>query len=145
MEEEETGPQRLRYLSQVMQRVVAEPSLTCRAHSSRPDLDHSVYHWQREKKEVLSGVNILKHQGIRETVLVDKPDLRRIFRCEYPDNFFHLPLFRWLFFFWLGEGLLMRPMGIHKKGISNSLCLIGYLHLYLPRVINFSLFDEKSN
>lgn len=37
----------------------------------------------------------------------------------------------------------MRPVGIHKKKISDSVSAL--LGLYLPRVINFSLFDEKSN
>lgn len=39
----------------------------------------------------------------------------------------------------------MRPVAFIKKDLKLNLCFIRYVHLYLPRVINFSLFDEKSN
>lgn len=55
-----------------------------------------------------------------ELALTDKTNLRQLRRREYPDDFFHLPRFRRLFFFWPREELLMRPVGIHEKKISDS-------------------------
>lgn len=116
------------------------PGLEPRPHTLDPALGQAVRHWQQVGVKMPTGGNVLGDQGAGGTVLVDKTNLRPRRRRCCPDYFLLLPLFSSL-----GKSYWRGLRALIKKDLKLSLCFIRYLHLYLPRVINFSLFDEKSN